>query len=438
MPAPHGTVERGASAPARSREDPIARTRPERRLATPAGSAASVEPSANNGDGWADRGWYLAIEYGVLARDRFLKRLPLLRRLGRFKELLEPGGRILYRNLFRREEVRDAWELLTALRPWHDRLVCYLNGEEQPLKEVQDVLWCASFLRKDNPCRGSGESKGERLLGCPGARIVVSAGNWELVEDDRRHLLTFTRVDPDGVLRPDHDAIAAYVSRPHARSTRCPISPARDPARFAAAFAEVGVTELDWPLVAELSPDVARRIGAKALEQEHGFSLEKGEQELEDHAALELASVDGEVQVRRAGQQGAFGRDLRIPIAVRRVLDEGVLLRAVRIDEGYVRRKGGHYDLEQRFVLSARVRFLPTDEPERFQGYVLTTHPRATPEYAAWVDRIAAGLRPVELELGADAEPDADADADADRNAGADFDAEPDAEPDDDAAEEGA
>ena len=42
---------------------------------------------------------------GVLARDRFLSRLPKLRPLGRFQELLEPGGAILYRNLFRAEEV---------------------------------------------------------------------------------------------------------------------------------------------------------------------------------------------------------------------------------------------------------------------------------------------------------------------------------------------
>ena len=61
------------------------------------------------------------MEFGVLARDRFLKRLPQIRRLGRFQELLEPGGAILYRNLFREEQVKQAWELMTALRPWQEQ-----------------------------------------------------------------------------------------------------------------------------------------------------------------------------------------------------------------------------------------------------------------------------------------------------------------------------
>ena len=44
-----------------------------------------------------DRGWWLAIEYGVLpGRDRFLKKLPKLRGFGQMKELLEPGGTILF------------------------------------------------------------------------------------------------------------------------------------------------------------------------------------------------------------------------------------------------------------------------------------------------------------------------------------------------------
>ncbi len=351
---------------------------------------AADDPS----DRWADRGWWLAFQYGVLARDKFLKRLPRLRGLGAFKELLEPGGRIVYRNLFREREVEAAWDLLTALRPWHDRLTCYLRGDEVSLKTAQDVLWCAAFLGAERPCRG-GAKKKERPVGCPGAQVLLGPGGWELAEDERRHLLTFSEVTPTGLLRFDRSALAEFLSRSR-MAQRCPRSPARDPDRLAAAFPEVPVRALAWPLVAALDPEVRRRIGAKALEKEHGFVLREDLEELEAHVTLEL-SASGEapedVTIGLAGQDAPpVGQDVRLPVAVRRVLAEGVRLRAVRMDEAYVRRPGGHYEVEQRFVLSTRFPLLPTDRPETFRGYRLTTHPRATPEYAAWVDRVVEGL----------------------------------------------
>lgn len=340
---------------------------------------------------WADRGWWFAVEYGVLARDRFLKRLPRLRTLGGFKELLEPGGRIVYRNLFREHEVQAAWDLLTALRPWHDRLTCYLLGEQVPLKTAQEVLWCAAFLAKERPCRGDPKKK-ERPVGCPGARVLLGAGSWELAEEDRRHALTFAAVDASGTLRFDRDALRAFYAQP-GFARLCPRSPARDPERIAAAFLDVPVRALGWPLVAELEDEVRRRLGARALEREHGFVLAKGAPELEAHAALELRMSGEEVEVHRAGwREPALARGVQLPVSVRRVLADGILLRGVRMDEGYVRLKGGHYELEQRLVLSTRVHLLPSDRPEAFRGYRLTTFPRATPEYEAWAQRVIDGL----------------------------------------------
>lgn len=356
-------------------------------------SSPTPQPAADAAEqaSWANRGWYLAIEYGVLARDRFLNRLPKLRALGRFKELLEPGGKILYRNLFRESEVKDAWELLTALRPWHEHLVCYLNGEETPLKEVHDVLWCAAFLIEDNPCRGPDKKK-ERWVGCPGARLRLGPGAWDLSEDDARHALTFTSVDEAGTLQFDGPGLAAFVAGGR-RAQLCPRSPARHPQGFAAAFRSTPVRSLGWPLVAEMSPELQKQIGAKALEQEHSFVLKKGQEDLEAHAALELRARGETLEVRRAGTKGkSIASEVRVSASIRRALDEGVALRGMRMEEAYSRRKGGHYVLEQRFVVSTRVHLLASDRPDQFQGYVLTTFPRATPEYTAWVQGVLEAL----------------------------------------------
>lgn len=342
---------------------------------------------------WADRGWYLAVEYGVLARDRFLKRLPKLRTLGKFKELLEPGGTILYRNLFRQSQLAEAWELFTLLKPWQDRLVCYVSGELVTPKAVLDALWCAAFLVKERPCRGGAGTKG-RPAGCEGARILLGPGSWDEVTDERRHALTFAKVDGEGVLRFDREAIAAFIREGQPR-VLCPNAPGREPEAFARAFEDVPVRSLDWPLVAELSRELEKKLG-KALEGELGFVLKKGEPELLAHAQLELGWERGKPVVRRFDvdeqPKGGIAQHVRVPAAVSNALEKGVRLRGVRLTEGFVRLEGGHYEVEQRFVISPRVHLTTGDDPASFQGYALETHPRATPEYEAWADRVARAL----------------------------------------------
>jgi hypothetical protein len=236
--------------------------------------------------------------------------------------------------------------------------------------------------------------------------------------------MTFARVDPTGVLRFDREAIEAYI-RANQPRVRCPASPGRDPAAFAAAFVDVPVRALDWPLVAALARDVERRLG-KALEAAHGFVLRKGEPELPAHAQVLLGVVEGKVTVRRLQpdqhpDQGPDRRDdpgasiaqhVRVPAAVVRVLEAGVPLRGVRLSEGFVRLEGGHYEVEQKFVLSPRVHLGPADDPAGFHGYTLETHPRATPGWEAWADRVAAALpgAPAGARSPADVEVDDDED----------------------------
>lgn len=392
-PAGPGDTLRGLrERPGPAREAGAGRLTPERASDTRTARRARPKGGAPPAPRWADRGWWLAIEYGVLARDRFLKRLPQLRGLGQFKELLEPGGQILYRNLFRDHQLQQAWDLFTALRPWQERLVCYVKGDVVEAKAAQDALWCAAFLQRERPCRGGASTKG-RPAGCEGARVLLVEGQWEERGDQTRHALTFAHVDPQGWLRFDREALAAWARAGRERAL-CPRTPFVDPDAFASAFEDVAVRSLGWPLVAELGKDLERRLGAKALEAEHGFVLRKGEPPLDAHAQVELRWHAGRVVVRRPGEPGraSIAAELRLSPAVTKVLEQGVLLRGVRLGEGFMRLEGGHYEVEQRFVLSTRIHLGSVDRPEEFTGYALRTHPRQTPEWTAWADRVSGAM----------------------------------------------
>jgi len=274
--------------------------------------------------------------------------------------------------------------------------VAYVRGEEVPIKLVQDVLWCAAFLRKEQPCRGGGSKRVP--VGCEGARVLLAPGKWDEAGDAARHALTFARVDARGVLVFDRDAIAAFVAGGQ-RSRLCPLSPARDPDRLAGAFADVPVRSLGWPLAAELDPRLRERLGEEGLEGEHGFVLKKGQPDMDAHAPLELrATRGGRLEVRpvhdaESRRRPSVGKHVRVPGGVEEVLREGVRLRGVRIEEGYVRLGEGDYEVEQRFVLTPRVRLGPLDRVDHFEGYAMSTTPRPTPEYEAWVERVLEGLR---------------------------------------------
>lgn len=359
---------------------------------TPAPAKPSEEPTAE--PRWADRGWYLALEYGVLARDRFLRRLPTLRELGRFQELLEPGGKIRYRNLFRAAEVKDAWEALTALQPWKEHVTCYLRGHEVAHREVHEVLWCAGFLREDAVCRGGlgdrDAKKATRFVGCPGAQIRISAGTWDLDTPERRHVVTFGFVNERGEYDFDREAIAEFVAD-RGRSRLCPASPAADPSAFAAAFSKTPVRSLGWALIAELSDAQVERLG-DALVTEHGLAVVKGTPEPPANSEIELRRMRGKIQAYLIVEERAIRATFRLDPRVEELLHEGTRLRAVLVGEGYVRRDDGHYDHELRFVLARRVHLGPADRIEHFAGYRFETFPRATAQYEAWAGRVASAM----------------------------------------------
>jgi len=358
------------------------------------------ESSSSSGDAppTIDRGWWLAVEYGVVTKQaRFEKKLETLRKLGEMKELLEPGGNIVYRNLFREEQVRQAWTLLAEMTPWRGQLRWYLSGEELEFKDVQEILWCAGFLKGERPCKGSvpqgrGKDKTTRAwtVGCD-RRISLLPGNFDERSEEKRHLLTFATVNADGMLRFDRDAIGSFASS-GVLARRCPLAPARDAQKFASIFQDVSVRALGWPLVLEMGPELEKKLGTASLEAEHGFVLRKGAKGPEQHEPVELRWTGGEVEVRRAHELkgGTIAQKVRVTKRVQQALEEGARLRGVVIEEGYIRMPelGGRYEVEHRFVLATRFHLGMQDDPARYEGYKTGTVPRATPEYEKWAAHV--------------------------------------------------
>lgn len=355
----------------------------------------------------ADRGWWLAVEYGVVTKQtRFEKKLEKLRGLGTMKELLEPGGRIVYRNLFREDQVREAWTLLAELTPWKNQLSWYLNGDEVGFKDAQEILWCAGFLKTERACKGvvpdmkGGDKKAHAWsIGCD-KRLSVAPTGFEEATDDKRHVLTFSKVNDKGLLVFDRPAIAAFLAT-GALNNRCPLSPARDAARLADIFQDVSVRALGWPVTLEMGPTLKKKLGSSVLEAEHGFVLKKGAKELEEYEPVELrwvvaGGMPGEVEVRRARdlRGSTIARQVRVAKRVEGVLEAGARLRAVRIEEGYVKMAelGGRYDVEQRFVLATRFHLGIADDPLLYEGYDVGTVPRATPEYEKWAMTVLSAV----------------------------------------------
>jgi hypothetical protein len=357
-------------------------------------------PQDEKAQAWADRGWWLAVEYGVVAKQaRFEKKLERLRELGTMKELLEPGGRIVYRNLFREDQVRQAWTLLAEMTPWKSQLHWYLNGEERSEKEVHDILWCAGFLKGERPCRGVvPEGKGSDrkahawAIGCD-RMLSVAPHAFDEATEEKRHVLTFGKVDEKGVMVFDRAAIAEYLAAGKLNKW-CPLSPARDPSALAAVFQDVSVRAFGWPLALEMTPSLKKKLGASVLEAEHGFVLRKGQGDFEEYGAVELRWPPGaqEPEVRRAAELrgGTIAQKVRVSRKVETVLQEGVRLRGVRIEEGYVKMPelGGRYEVEQRFVLATRFHLGLQDDAAKYEGYEVGTVPKATPEYEKWAKTV--------------------------------------------------
>lgn len=349
------------------------------------------EASEENPKSWADRGWYLAVEYGLLpGKERFLKRLEKIRDLGTFKELLETGGSITYRNLFRQTELQDAWALMTAVQSWKKKVTIYLNGRPLDWKDASQIVWCGGYLGKENPCRGDMAAR-RYDIGC-NQKINFAPFQFDRIEDNRRHIMTFAELKEDGHYHFDCDAIRTFLSDGDC-ARYCPLSPARQDLPLEEIFEPLSTQKLGWQVTLRMSKSLEKTLGAAALKRDHAFLKADSAKSMIGPMPLEIRELGGQATLVLAsdpeGPPISTG-DVDITVRVQRALDEGFRLRATRKGERYCRAAGRRDEIEQVFNLEPMFVLDPDRDPAEFPGFDLESIPQNNPGYQTWARSVMA------------------------------------------------
>lgn len=78
---------------------------------------------------WVDRGWYLVSEFEQTNSKNFQKALALAQKSPGFTKLMDERNVLIYRNLYRPENLIEFEELYSLIRTWRNTRV-YIRGEE--------------------------------------------------------------------------------------------------------------------------------------------------------------------------------------------------------------------------------------------------------------------------------------------------------------------
>ena len=220
---------------------------------------------------WAARGWYLAVDYPVLASSpAFSRALERLRDLGEFKELLDEDGSIVHRNLFFEGDLSNAWSALAVLSPWSRRLTLTLKGHTVPYGLVRDVLWCAAFEGGERDCEVQLEAA-RWTLGCDNS-LELGPRDFESRSERRRHLVSFASLDAQGCVCFNHAAIRAHLASSRQWSI-CPAAPQAFLDSFLELLPEALLpAQLGWAVALEIDDQLRADLG-DALSAEHEFDL---------------------------------------------------------------------------------------------------------------------------------------------------------------------
>lgn len=360
----------------------------------PSTKAPAPENTDSQALAWANRGWYLALEYKQLpGKDRFQKRLKKFKELGRFQELLEAGGQITYRNLFRIDQLKDAWKLMTALKGWRQKVKLYLNGEELSWKDGSQIVWCAAYLAEEQPCRGDFEAR-RYEVGCD-RKIDFAPFQWERRDDDLRHALSFAKLDEQGLFQFDTAAIQDYLSSGPC-SRFCPLSLTRHQDALAQAFSKISLESFEWPVLMTMSEDLQKKIGKRSLDREHAFSLIDKGPSLFGSVELELFQADGQNCVTFIPGQGPetpISKEVSLSKRLHKVLDSGHRLRILRTKERYCSEANRRNEVEQVFEIKNDFMLELQRSPGLFPGFVKEALPQSSEGYKAWAKQAMEALK---------------------------------------------
>jgi hypothetical protein len=121
---------------------------------------------------WADRGWYLALEFGPSNSDRHEIAVRLARRGPGYLALLDENRALVHRNLYRRDDnLRHFWRLLDHVRSWKSARF-YFCGDPVTADEAAPGVECYLYFRKHSLCEGAW-GEWPMFIGCPNAGIAL-------------------------------------------------------------------------------------------------------------------------------------------------------------------------------------------------------------------------------------------------------------------------
>lgn len=329
---------------------------------------------------WADRGWYLAVDYPVLASSpAFSRALERLRDLGEFKEFLDEDGSIVFRNLFVESGLSDAWSALAVLSPWSRRLTLTLKGHTVPYGLARDVLWCAAFEGGERDCEVQ-LGAARWTLGCDNS-LEVGPRDFDSRSERRRHLVSFASLDAQGRVCFDHAAIRAHLASSRQWAI-CPAAPQGFLDGFLAALPEaLSPAQLGWAVALEIDDQLRADLG-DGLGAEHEFDLLPrldvpvlGEPLILQAAPRRRADSQPPLRViTRAGE--VVSHSVRVGEALHKVLCEQKLRLYILVTGGSYRRV--------RFLLTPAIRLgrgEPLPRPASRRGYRLRLLAQPTRAY---------------------------------------------------------
>ncbi|MBI3944461.1 MAG: hypothetical protein HY321_00930 [Armatimonadetes bacterium] len=130
---------------------------------------------------WADRGWYLALEFQQSSSAAFDDALSIAAGHPGFAILIDESGTCVYRTLYRAHQLRPLSRLLHLVAGWKNTRV-YISGQVADPEAVETWLACYvvySRLRPA-PCREPPDLTDPATpVGCRFAGISLATSDWD-------------------------------------------------------------------------------------------------------------------------------------------------------------------------------------------------------------------------------------------------------------------
>ena len=153
---------------------------------------------------WADRGWYLVTEFERTSSIHFARAVELSQKHPGFTPLMDERNIMIYRNLYRQEDLLCFQEMLRLIKNWKGAKL-YIKGERAPFDMLGLGIdcYCNTVLSNEPPseagCKRFSREAGRGCLGCRRSHVDM-----EWAQDGRQgnpFWFSFGRLDQHQVYR---------------------------------------------------------------------------------------------------------------------------------------------------------------------------------------------------------------------------------------------